>query len=60
MFPCGLLLFSVRLLQSVGIPGVIRPPVSAQPPQWHCYARLLGPQHVFLTFLPATFSGTSS
>lgn len=42
--------------QSVVIPGVLRSSISAQPPQWHCYARLLGPQHVFLTFLPATFS----
>lgn len=42
--------------QSVGIPGIPRSSISAQPPQWHCYARLLSPQHVFLTFLPATFS----
>uniref|UniRef100_A0A8C9L0G8 SZT2 subunit of KICSTOR complex n=1 Tax=Serinus canaria TaxID=9135 RepID=A0A8C9L0G8_SERCA len=27
------------------------------PPQWRCYAKLVNPQHVFLTFLPATFSG---
>lgn len=26
-------------------------------PQWRCYAKLVNPQHVFLTFLPATFSG---
>ncbi|XP_075615764.1 KICSTOR complex protein SZT2 isoform X3 [Balearica regulorum gibbericeps] len=26
------------------------------PPQWRCYAKLVNPQHVFLTFLPATFS----
>ncbi|KAM9324637.1 KICSTOR complex protein SZT2 [Gastrophryne carolinensis] len=26
------------------------------PPQWRCYARLLNPQHILLTFLPATFS----
>ncbi|KAM8930112.1 KICSTOR complex protein SZT2 [Pelodytes ibericus] len=25
-------------------------------PQWSCYARLVNPQHVLLTFLPATFS----
>nr|XP_013816422.1 PREDICTED: protein SZT2 [Apteryx mantelli mantelli] len=25
-------------------------------PQWRCYAKLVNPQHVFLTFLPATFS----
>ncbi|GAB1288821.1 KICSTOR complex protein SZT2 [Apodemus speciosus] len=42
--------------QSGGSPGILRASISAQPPQWHCYARLLGPQHVFLTFLPATFS----
>ncbi|XP_028748995.1 KICSTOR complex protein SZT2 isoform X1 [Peromyscus leucopus] len=40
----------------VGIPGLLGPSTSAQPPQWHCYARLLSPQHVFLIFLPATFS----
>uniref|UniRef100_A0A663MDN3 SZT2 subunit of KICSTOR complex n=1 Tax=Athene cunicularia TaxID=194338 RepID=A0A663MDN3_ATHCN len=28
------------------------------PPQWRCYAKLVNPQHVFLTFLPATFSGS--
>lgn len=33
----------------------LRPASSAQPPQWRCYARLVNPQHVFLTFLPATF-----
>uniref|UniRef100_A0A8C2TAU1 SZT2 subunit of KICSTOR complex n=1 Tax=Coturnix japonica TaxID=93934 RepID=A0A8C2TAU1_COTJA len=27
------------------------------PPQWRCYAKLVNPQHLFLTFLPATFSG---
>ncbi|XP_074688336.1 KICSTOR complex protein SZT2 isoform X5 [Strix aluco] len=26
------------------------------PPQWRCYAKLVNLQHVFLTFLPATFS----
>nr|DBA17764.1 TPA: hypothetical protein GDO54_016088 [Pyxicephalus adspersus] len=26
------------------------------PPQWRCYARLVNPQHLLLTFLPATFS----
>ncbi|XP_051481751.1 KICSTOR complex protein SZT2 isoform X5 [Apus apus] len=26
------------------------------PPQWRCYAKLVNPQHMFLTFLPATFS----
>ncbi|KAM4642202.1 KICSTOR complex protein SZT2 [Discoglossus pictus] len=26
------------------------------PPQWRCYARLVNPQHILLTFLPATFS----
>ncbi|XP_053549576.1 KICSTOR complex protein SZT2 isoform X2 [Bombina bombina] len=25
-------------------------------PQWRCYARLVNPQHILLTFLPATFS----
>ncbi|XP_048353115.1 KICSTOR complex protein SZT2 isoform X1 [Sphaerodactylus townsendi] len=25
-------------------------------PQWRCYAKLANPQHLFLTFLPATFS----
>ncbi|XP_053324892.1 KICSTOR complex protein SZT2 [Spea bombifrons] len=25
-------------------------------PQWRCYARLVNPQHLLLTFLPATFS----
>ncbi|KAM6172949.1 KICSTOR complex protein SZT2 isoform 3-T3 [Erethizon dorsatum] len=39
---------------SVG-PEALRPLVSAQSPQWRCYARLVNPQHVFLTFLPATF-----
>ncbi|XP_060062042.1 KICSTOR complex protein SZT2 isoform X2 [Erinaceus europaeus] len=37
-------------------PQVLKPLSSVQPPQWHCYARLVTPQHVFLTFLPATFS----
>ncbi|XP_040830269.1 KICSTOR complex protein SZT2 [Ochotona curzoniae] len=42
---------------SVGVPpDTLRPLASAQPPQWRCYARLVTPQHVFLTFLPATFS----
>ncbi|XP_047581362.1 KICSTOR complex protein SZT2 isoform X2 [Lutra lutra] len=39
-----------------GPPEMLKPLVSAQPPQWRCYARLVTPQHVFLTFLPATFS----
>ncbi|XP_022353158.1 LOW QUALITY PROTEIN: KICSTOR complex protein SZT2, partial [Enhydra lutris kenyoni] len=39
-----------------GPPETLKPLVSAQPPQWRCYARLVTPQHVFLTFLPATFS----
>lgn len=26
-------------------------------PQWRCYAKLVNPQHIFLTFLPATFPG---
>lgn len=30
------------------------------PPQWRCYAKLVNPQHVFLTFLPATFSGKAA
>ncbi|XP_069843557.1 KICSTOR complex protein SZT2 isoform X3 [Dipodomys merriami] len=34
----------------------LRPLISTQPPQWRCYARLVTPQHMFLTFLPATFS----
>ncbi|XP_052033126.1 KICSTOR complex protein SZT2 isoform X1 [Apodemus sylvaticus] len=42
--------------QGGGSTGILKASISAQPPQWHCYARLLGPQHVFLTFLPATFS----
>ncbi|KAJ7410096.1 Protein SZT2 [Willisornis vidua] len=29
------------------------------PAQWRCYAKLVNPQHVFLTFLPATFSEVS-
>ncbi|EAX07098.1 hCG2036582, isoform CRA_d [Homo sapiens] len=41
---------------SVGLPETLKPLISAQPPQWRCYARLVNPQHVFLTFLPATFS----
>ncbi|XP_065379989.1 KICSTOR complex protein SZT2 isoform X18 [Macaca fascicularis] len=40
----------------VGLPETLKPLISAQPPQWRCYARLVNPQHVFLTFLPATFS----
>ncbi|XP_044093951.1 KICSTOR complex protein SZT2 isoform X2 [Neovison vison] len=39
-----------------GGPETLKPLVSAQAPQWRCYARLVTPQHVFLTFLPATFS----
>uniref|UniRef100_A0A8C6DFR9 SZT2 subunit of KICSTOR complex n=1 Tax=Moschus moschiferus TaxID=68415 RepID=A0A8C6DFR9_MOSMO len=52
--------------QAIGDPGLptpspgpseaLKPVRSAQPPQWRCYARLVTPQHVFLTFLPATFS----
>lgn len=30
------------------------------PAQWRCYAKLVNPQHVFLTFLPATFSGEAA
>ncbi|KAB1268744.1 KICSTOR complex protein SZT2 [Camelus dromedarius] len=41
---------------SLGPPETLKPVSSAQPPQWRCYARLVTPQHVFLTFLPATFS----
>ncbi|XP_066232164.1 KICSTOR complex protein SZT2 isoform X4 [Saccopteryx leptura] len=41
---------------NVSPPETLRPLVSTQPPQWRCYARLVTPQHVFLTFLPATFS----
>ncbi|XP_063092399.1 KICSTOR complex protein SZT2 isoform X2 [Cavia porcellus] len=40
---------------SVG-PEALRSLISAQSPQWRCYARLVNPQHVFLTFLPATFT----
>lgn len=40
----------------VGPPETLKPLMSAQLPQWRCYARLVTPQHVFLTFLPATFS----
>ncbi|XP_073936484.1 KICSTOR complex protein SZT2 isoform X6 [Castor canadensis] len=40
----------------LSIPETFRPLISAQPPQWRCYARLVTPQHVFLTFLPAAFS----
>ncbi|KAI5139765.1 KICSTOR complex protein SZT2 isoform X1 [Manis pentadactyla] len=39
-----------------GPPETLKPLMSAQPPHWRCYARLVTPQHVFLTFLPATFS----
>uniref|UniRef100_A0A8C0J3M6 SZT2 subunit of KICSTOR complex n=1 Tax=Chelonoidis abingdonii TaxID=106734 RepID=A0A8C0J3M6_CHEAB len=28
--------------------------------QWRCYAKLVSPQHLFLTFLPATFPGKSA
>lgn len=49
----------VSVLQNVGPPETLKPLISAQPPQWRCYARLVTPQHVFLTFLPATFSGTN-
>ncbi|XP_016075639.1 PREDICTED: protein SZT2 isoform X2 [Miniopterus natalensis] len=41
---------------NVDPPETLKPLISAQPPHWHCYARLVTPQHVFLTFLPATFS----
>lgn len=49
----------VSLLQRPGPLESLRPASSAQPPQWRCYARLVNPQHVFLTFLPATFPGTN-
>lgn len=49
----------VSLLQNVVPPETLKPLISAQPPQWRCYTRLVTPQHVFLTFLPATFSGTN-
>lgn len=26
-------------------------------PQWKCYAKYISPQQIFLTFLPATFTG---
>ncbi|KAM5266600.1 KICSTOR complex protein SZT2 isoform 4-T4 [Hipposideros larvatus] len=42
--------------QSVGPPETLKPLILGQPIQWRCYARLMTPQHVFLTFLPATFS----
>uniref|UniRef100_H0XD15 SZT2 subunit of KICSTOR complex n=1 Tax=Otolemur garnettii TaxID=30611 RepID=H0XD15_OTOGA len=41
---------------SVGLPEALKPVFPSQPPQWRCYARLVSPQHVFLTFLPAAFS----
>ncbi|XP_045714431.1 KICSTOR complex protein SZT2 isoform X1 [Phyllostomus hastatus] len=41
---------------NVSPPEALKPLTSARPPQWRCYARLVSPQHVFLTFLPATFS----
>lgn len=47
----------VFLLQSTGLPETLKPLISGQPIQWRCYARLVTPQHVFLTFLPSTFSG---
>lgn len=50
----------VSLLQGTSAPETLKPLLSAQPPQWRCYARLVTPQHVFLTFLPATFSGILS
>ncbi|XP_028937849.1 KICSTOR complex protein SZT2 isoform X3 [Ornithorhynchus anatinus] len=31
-------------------------PSEDPPPQWRCYARLVSPQHLILTFLPATLS----
>ncbi|XP_075472186.1 KICSTOR complex protein SZT2 isoform X4 [Ascaphus truei] len=34
----------------------ILPSSTEGPPQWRCYARLVNPQHLLLTFLPATFS----
>ncbi|XP_075411097.1 KICSTOR complex protein SZT2 isoform X3 [Tenrec ecaudatus] len=37
-------------------PETLGTPAPAPPVQWRCYARLVAPQHVFLTFLPATFS----
>ncbi|XP_061488640.1 KICSTOR complex protein SZT2 isoform X3 [Rhineura floridana] len=33
----------------------ISPATDALFPQWRCYAKLVNPQHLFLTFLPATF-----
>ncbi|ELW62137.1 Protein SZT2 [Tupaia chinensis] len=47
---------SALITGSLGLPGTLQPLISAQTPQWRCYARLVTPQHVFLTFLPATFS----
>ncbi|XP_060477195.1 KICSTOR complex protein SZT2 isoform X3 [Panthera onca] len=40
----------------IGPPETLKPLISTHSPQWRCYARLVTPQHVFLTFLPATFS----
>ncbi|XP_029802993.1 KICSTOR complex protein SZT2 isoform X7 [Suricata suricatta] len=40
----------------VGPPETLKPLLSTHSPQWRCYARLVTPQHVFLTFLPAAFS----
>ncbi|MBV97215.1 Protein SZT2, partial [Eschrichtius robustus] len=47
---------SVLPTRSLGPSETLGPVNSAQSPQWRCYARLVTPQHVFLTFLPATFS----
>ncbi|XP_064137906.1 KICSTOR complex protein SZT2 isoform X4 [Loxodonta africana] len=41
---------------SVGPPETLKPLIPTQPVQWRCYARLVTPQHVFLSFLPAAFS----
>uniref|UniRef100_A0A452J1J0 Uncharacterized protein n=1 Tax=Gopherus agassizii TaxID=38772 RepID=A0A452J1J0_9SAUR len=41
---------------SLGCPGTGRSEGLALG-QWRCYAKLVSPQHLFLTFLPATFPG---
>ncbi|XP_025788410.1 KICSTOR complex protein SZT2 [Puma concolor] len=40
----------------IGPPETLKALISTHSPQWRCYARLVTPQHVFLTFLPATFA----
>ncbi|XP_077006090.1 KICSTOR complex protein SZT2 isoform X2 [Tamandua tetradactyla] len=47
---------STLITLSGGPPESLKPLISTQPPQWRCYARLVTSQHVFLTFLPTTFS----